>query len=360
MNDIRKNEDGLVAIVVSMMFIIILSLVVVSFSFFMRTEQQQILDRQLSTQAFFAAESGVNDYIAKILNGYTPSGSGCVAPPEQVGDSNASYTCVIINQEVSSIEYGEVSVNHSKVINLDSTTAPIYRLEISWEPTAGNLVSDVNNFGTSAEGSSHLPTSHISGTFADFIGIVRANVIPYNAGSTSRNALTNASKTYFLYPRQADPSQALASRTNRQIDYSETSITDSGNGDGAIESGQCAVVPSNANIPRQCSLDIIKINSDKVMLRISSIYQDSAITIKAFDSSGNQLNLVGAQAEIDSTGKANDVLRRIQVRIPLDNKINFPEHLIQSGDDFCKRLIVTPGEKADDKCPIQDNPALFD
>ena len=59
--DLRKNQDGIVSLIVSITIMIIISLVVISFARLMRTEQEQALDRQLSSQAFYAAETAVND-----------------------------------------------------------------------------------------------------------------------------------------------------------------------------------------------------------------------------------------------------------------------------------------------------------
>ena len=59
----------------------------------------------------------------------------------------------------------------------------------------------------------------------------------------------------------------------------------------------------------------------------------------------------GAQVVIDSTGRANDVLRRVQVRITGgtttfsygDNTGNYPDNVLESADSICKRLSVAPG-----------------
>jgi Tfp pilus assembly protein PilX len=58
--NIRHAEQGLVSIVVTMIFLIVLSLIVVGFAQVARREQRESLDRQLSSQAFYAAESGIN------------------------------------------------------------------------------------------------------------------------------------------------------------------------------------------------------------------------------------------------------------------------------------------------------------
>jgi hypothetical protein len=51
------------------------------------------------------------------------------------------------------------------------------------------------------------------------------------------------------------------------------------------------------------------------------------------------LNLKGAQTLVDSTGKAQDVLRRIQVRIPTNNGYDIPDG---THADICKQYDLEP------------------
>jgi len=57
----RKTENGFVSIIAATTIMILVSLIVIGFSVLMQREQRQSLDRQLSTQAYYAAETGVND-----------------------------------------------------------------------------------------------------------------------------------------------------------------------------------------------------------------------------------------------------------------------------------------------------------
>jgi len=58
---LQRNQSGMVSIMVTMILMIVMSLIVVGFAQVSRRNQRVALDRQLSTQAFYAAESGVND-----------------------------------------------------------------------------------------------------------------------------------------------------------------------------------------------------------------------------------------------------------------------------------------------------------
>jgi hypothetical protein len=62
-----RREGGFVSIIVCMIIMTILSLITIGFAQIMAREQRQALDRQLSSQAFYAAESGVNDALMLTL-----------------------------------------------------------------------------------------------------------------------------------------------------------------------------------------------------------------------------------------------------------------------------------------------------
>jgi hypothetical protein len=75
-------------------------------------------------------------------------------------------------------------------------------------------------------------------------------------------------------------------------------------------------------------------------MRVSSIYEDVSLQINGKDTAGTQVGLIGSQVVIDSTGKARDVLRRIQVRVPASSTSGLsqiPDEALQSTDSICKR-----------------------
>jgi hypothetical protein len=92
----------------------------------------------------------------------------------------------------------------------------------------------------------------------------------------------------------------------------------------------------------QCSATINGITggSTSVALRISTMYQPSNITIQAFTGATAQ-EITGVQAVIDSTGRAQDILRRIQVRLPVIQTGGLlPNGALSSNGSICKRFSV--------------------
>ena len=94
-----------------------------------------------------------------------------------------------------------------------------------------------------------------------------------------------------------------------------------------------------------CTLQITGLSQDTYHLRISSIYRDVSLQVSATNTSGGAVELKNAQAVIDSTGKAQDVLRRIQVNVPYgtSSKNALSDYAIKSTDSICKRYSVMTG-----------------
>jgi hypothetical protein len=114
------------------------------------------------------------------------------------------------------------------------------------------------------------------------------------------------------------------------------------------------------NTPKKCVLtyqfDIGQVPAGTVMfLRLKSVYRPNAVSVSAkYGITNTVANFSRAQVMIDSTGKATDVLRRIQVRVPLKTQFNFPESAIKTKESICKLFEVYPGTGStpDGECAI--------
>jgi Tfp pilus assembly protein PilX len=328
---IHTAEQGLVSIIVVMILMGILVLISTSFALLMRREQRQVLDRQLSTQAFYAAESGINDVAAKInsINNVT----SCAGTGSNLDTANnVGYTCVLVNKNPDSVVYDPVSTDTSTIVRLQSESGlPITRIDLSWEDDSNSGVG--NKFVPTSNNDFLLPQAGVTDpetdnlTASDGTGILRATIMPVpNTASTTQGALTAAAKTYVLYPRV---DSSLASPN-------EFSSADGVNENARFLDGKC----NTGSTPYYCNARITNLggtNSGVVYLRLKSIYKATAVTVKIYNGSpGTPTNIINAQAVIDSTGRAADVLRRIQVRIPIKGSYLYPEFAIDSLDTICK------------------------
>lgn len=341
--NLHKNERGIVAIIVSIIIMIILSLIVISFSRIMRREQEQALDRQLSTQAFYAAEAGVNDARKAFYDGTLTDKETCQAADGSPlsknvidADNIVLYTCVIIDSTPASLVYDTISVDRSTVVEIravnDTTGDPqeIHTITVAWEDSGGSA-----NFrpGSSIE----LPPSQ------DWSapGILRMEIIPLPHAGYSRETLRRDSRVFYLYPNVAGG--------GIPVPWGD------GTNNGAIIGGNCSTIATDR--ARDCQVEIGGGTSlpltagDSYLVRMSSVYRPVSVTLSAQTSSG-EASFQDAQASVDSTGKANDVLRRIQERLPLTFSFDFPEFALDIGDDLCKRLEAEPASVTVDSSSI--------
>src|SRR5665647_2919352 len=114
---LNQSQSGMVAIFVTMLMIIVISLIVLGFAQVTRRNQRNTLDSQLSTQAYYAAESGVNDAASdlqrKIVAGAPlPSKTTCAMlegsydfTTKNTLTTDVSYTCLLIDPNPSSLNY---------------------------------------------------------------------------------------------------------------------------------------------------------------------------------------------------------------------------------------------------------------
>lgn len=137
------------------------------------------------------------------------------------------------------------------------------------------------------------------------------------AGQLTRTALNANQRTAFFYP---------VSASTGSINY-------------AAMKGAVAPISCNAST---CRTVITDLNGTSFSLRLSALYKGGTFTIRALDNGDNPIMLDGVQAQVDVTGKAQDVLRRIQVRFSLIPGIGSDraEYAIASASSLCKRFEV--------------------
>lgn len=340
-NTLKKDERGIASIVIVMVIIMILTLFTLAMANNANREQRQALDRQLSSQAFYAAESGVNDtmnYIRTYLSTVPKEKTSCDNtgfanfPVSQVGgDPSVKYTCILYDMNPTTIESGKVASDSAFVVPLQNGDGTgINTLTINWDDASGGA----NFAGCPATGDRPASASY---TNCD-AGVLRAEII--DANTLNRDSLIDSNFTAFLYPGQT--AEAVQSR-----------VGNVGATQGIVARGAC----SDTSTPRKCSITIggLGINGDgKFYLRLRTLYKENSSVVICGSTNGTtpcNVKFLGAQIMVDSTGKAADVLRRIQVRVPVIPKYNESDHALKTTGSLCKLLDVYPGQPSDsDSC----------
>lgn len=337
----KSSQNGFTSIIVCLLIMIVLSLITVGFAQIMGREQRAALDRQLSTQAFYAAESGVNDASLELAtnpqytklddcNPVTIGGAEVSKEIDPVGPVRS--TCVNVNPFPQELLYSPISTNQNNptvipMIGVDpaGVSAAISRIEIRWSQAVGN--SGLHPFRNP-----NAQTWPVQGAWSSRTGVVKLGVIPFSNGDGRAQILDRFSE-FYLNPNSGGAPGSVAYSTALRENIGQIV-------DGGCSGSSCTV--SITGIPSYTDLKIV----------ISSIYRSSNVEIRAFSSGGVQLNLGGAQASIDSTGRSGDVLRRISVRKPLTAIYEGSNgNALVSSEDICKLITANPVSTTNSSCP---------
>jgi Tfp pilus assembly protein PilX len=353
MNNHKKqlgvHEGGFAAIVIAIVLVLVLSLLTVGFAELMRKEEKSALDKHLSNQAFYNAESGINDAAKAINAGYTLSKTSCapltaadiaaITDPtvkaaaayltsNQIDAAGNTYPCLLINPAPTSLEYGSVDDSDSVIVRINGVSsadptqpALIKTIVINWQDADGGtgFVPSGNSFNKS----SNWPAT---------TGVMRVGVTTLASGLIDRSDLIGNTFTAFLYPNGSNsaPNSANAAHTN--------------DASGDIVNGNC----DTSRRPEYCRVDITNLGQANYLLSLRSIYRHSRVTIQAYGFDGSQLRIKNAQTVVDSTGKAQDILKRVQVRIPTHDTFSHSDSGLEVMSGICKQLqlIPTSGSRA--------------
>ena len=326
----ESRQAGMVAIMITLILMIVISLIVIGFAQISRRNQRQALDRQLSTQAFYAAETGVND-AADLIKTAVESGASVASKPDCASTgggfyaslsptidagNKVEYTCLLVNPTPSNLVYSSVGTTGT-VVPLTASSGTFTDLTLTWRSKDGSAApatpcpaTKTNVFSPSASWSCGY-------------GVLRFDLVP-TTGALTASGLQSATMTSFIVPIRPGGSGDPAS-----FGYAA----------GAGNSLRGLVCSQT-----ECSITITGLTQAQYYMRVSSQYKDVSLQIAAANG-GTPVSLQGAQAVIDVTGKAQDVLRRIQVRIPLSGSSTnrLSDFAIQSTEAICKRFSVMDG-----------------
>jgi Tfp pilus assembly protein PilX len=362
--NILDNQDGFAAIVIVLIMVLVLSLITVGFAQLMQSNQQSALSKQLSSQAYYAAESGINDAYQAYASGYYAPKTSCTGvtssePGSQyltnasanssntsdvVNDNtNTDVTCLLMNPDPQTLQYGSINNYQPTVVEMQgcsesSDTAAahcgsygasnISTITISWQDNG-----DSNPLPTSC--SSLSPQGNGSGQWNNQ-NILRISLVPLsgstNPGSVSRAALVGSVYTAYLCPDGTNTSGTAqtVSVSPSNVGYQSGQILDS-----KCSSSGCAVTLDVSNLTDSSGSPY-----STYLLVMRSIYSNNITATISMNYQSQQLYIGDAQLLVDSTGKAQNVQKRIQVRIPETGQYYFPNSAAQG--ELCKQLELVP------------------
>lgn len=335
---IHTNEKGMVSITVTVILMLVISITVLSFAQIIRREQRQSLDNQLSSQAFYAAESGINQarkYIADkwLANGEIPKdkeecGYDADYPEFETtktidATTNTKFTCLLVLGSPKSLKYDLSPSAGSKVFPVFAQNGTVSRLDVSWTPSTTNAPRT----GCASSGAAPVELPRAGNWPCRGYGLIRIDLVP--ADDMTRQGMMRNMFTAFLSPASPGSTSPLS------FNGSGTNVHGGTANQGARAVASCG--------DSECKISINNMSSGRYYARVSTLYRETSLSVTAYNSVGNVIPLIGAQIVIDSTGRSQDVLRRVQVRVPLVSDGFHPDYGVQSTDSMCKVITTFPG-----------------
>lgn len=335
---IHQNEQGLASLIIAILIVIVLSTIVLGFMQIIRREQRQSLDKQLSQQAYYAAESAVSDATLAINEqgftgnkttcGPTGVGSFSFSNPDSnnlTADGNVKYSCLLIDQTPSSI-VKTLKTNVAKAFPIDAGVGGVSSITFTWKD-AQDPSGAYNSVRPS--GATDFPPAGDDAALNvwNSVGLVRLDLV--STSIINAGVLENNVRSVFLYPNASG----------------SPSVTNIGSL-STVEKGE--IIAASCDGAGLCRATINGLLGN-YYARTVAYYRDVTLTVTAADAALNPISkLINGQIVVDATGKAADVTRRIQARIdPSDSAI--PDFALASMDSLCKIFSVTPNGSGGDQ-----------
>lgn len=368
---------------------LLITVLTISFVRIMIQSQQQASAADLSQSAYDSAQVGVEDAKRAIIRYQTMCANGesdclnsskisspdCNIAVSQLSDVEdegdeiqvktgsadtlaQAYTCVIINPQTENY-LGVLGADASKFIPLVGAS-DFNTIKIDWFNSKDLPCNSNINGCTGAAFDVDVPISIYKpllqkNSWNDTAApnrpsIMRAQLIEHintdflltDFEGASESVNKGSNNTLFLYPSNINgsPKFIFDERKTNKLESSPTFVKCS----NSLASGGYAC---SAIIPLPNPVT----NKDRsVYLNLKSFYRQSNYKITLINSlSGNCdstsavgcVKFDGVQISIDSTGRANDIFRRVQSRVEPTNNFPYPENAIDLRDNLCKVFGVT-------------------
>jgi len=369
-----KKQLGEVSIFIVIFFALLITVVIVSFVSIMVKTQQQANTVDLSQSAFDSAQAGVEDAKRALLRLQsicdTGSAADCALAKSQFNTSacnsevkklldvaaaesnnevkvqtqtgvgsilDQAYTCVKIS--LDTVDYlGTLSADESKMIPLNGT-GPFNTVKIEWF-NSDNLNSD-DNFSVDLQpgSSSSWPLLARNSWKPSRPPILRTQLIQFGSGfklSDLDNTINGESdaNTLFLYPSASNSNDV---KVVKDRDLRKTAT-------GAPLPVSCLSDLTAGGYSCSASLQLpapIGGGARTAFLRLGALYNKTNYRV-TLQNDAQAVKFNAVQPTIDSTGRANDLFRRVQTRVELiDVNFPYPDAELDITGNLCKTFLVT-------------------
>jgi hypothetical protein len=384
-------SSGAVSLFSVVFAILLMSIITISFVRLMVDDQSRASDADLSQSAYDSAQAGVEDAKRALVwcrnnatacenagyatcnavirrSGVVRVGAGAPGSTGEVqiqsvagtdGALNQAYSCVTI--DVTPEDYVEtVTANQSAIIPLLSDQ-DFDMITIEWFNREDVKAAD-GTVQTPDTGDQPLyiqdqwhndQPSLLRAQFMQFDSNFTLNQLDYLYADGQSNA-----NTVFLYPQQRGFRNTTFATDVRQT---ESSVDRPDLASNTPLPARCATTVSAGGYACKVTLRLPNVvggaaRPQAAYLRLTALYNSTHFRITLGDGENPGARFRNVQANIDSTGRASDLYRRVQSRVNLqDTSFPYPEAAVDVGSDFCKNFGVTNEEYIDRDTTCNDD-----
>lgn len=358
----KNNQKGSVSLFVVVFAALLLTIVTVSFVRIMIKDQQQANANDLSQSAYDSAQVGVEDAKRAVLRyqNICDSGGDCNAARIAV-DSLGCNVAIRTLSEYSGLPDGsEINVQSDETKSLDQAYTCV-KINLETNDYLGSLDKDVNKFiplvgmnnfkkikiewfntKDMPDGAKLDTPDWNNGAWllnqndwkSNRPPIMRTQLIQVGNSFTlddlNNNLNGSSNNTLFLYPTNIVGESV--SFNQRLVNVGPTQATCVNDlSDGGYACSSVITLPSE-----------VSAGDRTTYLNLRPIYNSSHFRIILLDASDGVIKFNAVQPEVDSTGRANNIFRRVQSRIEMtDVNFPYPAAEVDTTSNLCKDFKIT-------------------
>ena len=341
------SNVGAVSMITVIFVTIILMVIVIGFIRVMISEQRQATDDDLTTRAFYAAESGVEDaknglsefmltHTGPITNqdledffGTGPDECDTFGDEYLIEEGSAletRITCQIINTEPDDVVIDNMRPWHSVSFPLMTQDNDIASFSLEWHMPANDGLEYALKTNANLEQTSDW----------------RAGGASYPAGmkvtlmndTGDREDTIEAARIKHLLPGSGGSNTFAVNSANFGLGDDNPSLVTC---DTGVEEDEYACDVSFEGLD----------NTAEYYVSLTPLYESTSVRMQLQNSGGENVGVLGVQALVDVTAQAGDVFRRVESRVSLgDPATSLIPDLAVGANEICKDYALRddPGE----------------
>lgn len=341
----KLNQSGAVAMISVVIFSIIITILVSAYARTVINQQRQAINYDLSTRAYYAAESGVQDVIRE-LKKKDPSGQpvgvakdgqeNCKGGSGYLGDNNSGQigddseliiTCQLVDLTPNGIR-DVTSEDESRLWQLKADN--VSKIDVRWNSKESN-----ENYSLPGDDGGRLFPQTTTWSSAAYPPVIRVNFIR-KVGSNYSQAV------YFVKPSSTAGSSVSIS-FSQQLDSKV----------------QVAGCQNNSGYSCSISFDAASLRSDisqgNIYVVIDGVYGEANYEVTPLNSANNPVGVANI-ADIDVTARTGSVSRRVKQQVNLGGSDTYKTGWFNAGalvvgDGICKLFTVgTAAAQYNNRC----------